>query len=276
LRHLRWSRLVVALSLPGSAFAQAPPEPRYGYEVASIKKADPAAHGVMIGRGPQGGLKTTNTNLLTLMTFAYGVRDYQIIDAPGWARGEGFDVSFTPDKPEVFPKPGEGDLKALESMMDRQRQRVQAILRDRFGLQLRMETRELPIYSLNIAKSGSKLKPPDETRKGPSIGVSPEKGELTGVGANMRMLTDILSNILKQPVVDHTGVEGIFDLKLKWKPDAFVGGPGSAPPGEPPVSDAEGPSIFTAISEQLGLKLESKKGPVQVYVIEKAERPSEN
>jgi bla regulator protein blaR1 len=273
---MQWTRSIVGFLLSFGAAAQSPPEPRYGYEVASIKKADPSARGVRIGPGAQGGLRTTNTNLMVLMTFAYDVRDYQIIDAPGWARGEGFDVSFTPDKPEVLPKPGEGDAKSLETMMDRQRQRMQAILRDRFSLKLRLETRELPIYVLTPAKNGSKLKPPEEGEKGPSMMMNPEKGELTGVGANMRMLTNVLSNILKRPVVDQTGVEGTFDMKLKWAPDSFVGGPSGAPPSESPAPEADGPSIFTAITEQLGLRLESKKGPVTVYVVEKVERPSEN
>jgi bla regulator protein blaR1 len=188
---------------------------------------------------------------------------------------ESFDVSFTADKPEAFPKPGEADAKAMGTLMDRQRQRMQAVLRDRFGLKLRVETRELPIYMLSPAKNGSKLKAPEEAGKGPSMMTNPETGDLTGTGANMRMLTNILSNILKRPVVDNTGVEGTFDVKLHWKPDTFVGS-AAAPAGEPLVSEIEGASIFTAITEQLGLRLESKKGPVTVYVVEKVERPTEN
>src|SRR5450432_2544685 len=118
MRNIRLAEWVFGLAvgfLTGvSALAQAPPEPKYGYEVVSIKKSDPAARGVRIGPGPQGGLKSMNTNLMVLLTFAYDVRDYQIIDAPGWAKGEGFDVSFTPDKPETPPKPGETDAKSME------------------------------------------------------------------------------------------------------------------------------------------------------------------
>src|SRR5882724_11697320 len=127
MRKVQWFGLMCAFSTAFGAQAQAPPEPKYGYEVVSIKKADPAARGVRIGPGPQGGMRTTNTNLMTLLTFAWDVRDYQIIDAPGWARTEGFDLTFTPDKPEALPKPGEADAKAMETMMDRQRQRMQAI-----------------------------------------------------------------------------------------------------------------------------------------------------
>jgi len=275
MQNIRRFAVVAGFVAGVCAFAQAPPEPKYGYEVVSIKKADPAARGVRIGPGPQGGLRTTNTSLMTLLTFSYDVRDYQIIDAPGWVKGESFDVSFTPDKPEALPGPGT-DVKSIETMMERQRQRMQAILRDRFGLKLRVETRELPIYALTPAKGGTKLKAPEEGGKGPSMMMNPEKGELTGIGANMRMLTNVLSNILKRPVTDESGFNGPFDMKLQWKPDSFVGGPGGPPPGEAPPVEVEGASIFTAITEQLGLKLESKKGPVTVYIVEKVERPSEN
>jgi bla regulator protein blaR1 len=258
------------------AVAQVPPEPTYGYEVVSVKKSDPEARGVRIGPGPQGGLRTSNTNLMVLLTFAYDVRDYQILDAPGWSKGEGFDVSFTPEKPEAPIKPGEADAKSMETMMQRQRQRMQAVLRDRFGVKLRMETRELPIYGLAIAKNGSKLKEPEAGGKGPSMMMNGDKGELTATGANMRMLTNVLSNILKRPVVDETGIDSTFDMTLQFKPDSFVGGPGTPPSGETPAADVEGASIFTAITEQLGLRLVSKKGPVTVYVVESAERPSEN
>jgi uncharacterized protein (TIGR03435 family) len=274
--NIRRFACLIALLASLEALAQTPPVPTYGYEVVSVKKSDPAARGVRIGPGPQGGLRTTNTSLMVLLTFAYDVRDYQILEAPGWSKGEGFDVSFTPEKPETPLKPGEVDAKSIETMMQRQRQRMQAVLRDRFGMKLRMETRELPIYGLTTAKSGSKLKEPEAGGKGPSMMMNPEKGELTGIGTNMRMLTNVLSNILKRPVVDETGVDSTFDIKLQWKPDSFVGGTGTPPPGEPPVEDVEGASIFTAITEQLGLRLVSKKGPVTVYVVEQAERPSEN
>jgi bla regulator protein blaR1 len=272
----RFASLFLGLLACLHAPAQAPAEPTYGYEVVSVKKSDPAARGIRIGPGPQGGLRSSNTTLMVLLTFAYDVRDYQILEAPGWSKNEGFDVSFTPEKPETPLKPGEADAKSMETMMHRQRQRMQAVLRDRFGAKLRMETRDLPIYSLTIAKSGSKLKEPEAGGKGPGMMMNGDKGELTGVGANMRMLTNVLSNILKRPVVDETGIDSTFDMKLQWKPDSFVGGPDAPSAGEAPVADVEGASIFTAITEQLGLRLVSKKGPVTVYVVEKAERPSEN
>jgi bla regulator protein blaR1 len=257
-------------------FAQAPPEPKFNYEVASVKKSDPAARGTRISPGPQGGLRTTNTNLLLLLTFAYDVRDYQILEAPGWAKSEGFDISFTPDKPEAVPQSGGSGAKSMETMMDRQRQRMQSVLRDRFGVKLRLETRDLPICVLTLAKGGSKLRTPSGAGKGPSMMMNPEKGELVGVGADMRMLTNVLSNILRRPVIDQTGIDGVFDMKLQWSPQSQVGGTADPLPGETPLAETDSSSIFTAMTEQLGLRLESSKGPVKVYVVEKAERPGEN
>jgi len=210
----RFASLSLGLLACLDARAQAPPEPPYGYGVVSVKKSDPAARGIRIGPGPQGGLHSSNTTVMVLLTFAYDVRDYQILEAPGRSKSEGFDVSFTPEKPGTPLKPGEADAKSMETMMHRQRQRMQAVLRDRFGVKLRMETRDLPIYSLTLAKSGSKLKEPEGTGEGPSMMMNQEKGGLTGIGANMRMLTNVLSNILKRPVVDETGTDSTFDMKL--------------------------------------------------------------
>jgi uncharacterized protein (TIGR03435 family) len=242
--------------------------PQYGYEVASVKKSDPDERNVRIGPGPQGGIRTVNTSLITLISFAWDVRDYQIVDAPAWAKTQGFDVSFVPDKPEALPGPGSA-MTAVETMMDRQRIRTQAVLRDRFGLEMRQETRQLPVYTLTEAKGGHKLKPATEGR-GPSLNFNVDRGEILGVGVNMRLLANSLANNLKRPVVDDTGITGSYDFKLVWKLD----GPGADEKAAPPAADD--PHIFTAITEQLGLHLESKRGPVTVYVIEKAERPGDN
>lgn len=264
----RTSSWAAALWTASVLVAQAPPEPKYGYEVASIKKAVPGP-GVRIGPGPQGGMRTQNTNLMTLITFAYDVREYQVLEAPGWAKGHGFDVSFTPDKPEALPGPGSGILE-METMMNRQRQRLQAILRDRFGLVLRVETRLMPVYGLVEAKGGNKLTAASGAGKGPGMQTNAEKGVLTGTGANMRMLSNILSNLLKRPVVNETTLDGPYDLKLEWKPDTLATGP------KQDAVELEGASVFTAITEQPGLRLEAKKGPVTVYVVQKADRPEDN
>jgi uncharacterized protein (TIGR03435 family) len=208
---------------------------------------------------------------MQLLTFAYKVRDYQVAGAPGWVTTDRFDVTFTPEKTEATPRPGAAP-KEIESFLARNQQRMQAVFRDRFGLVLRAETHELPIYALVPAKGGIKLTPSTNAANGPSLqGV---RGRLTGVGVTLRMLAGNLSVQLERPVMDETGSEDRqYDFKLEFAPETSAeGGP---PQGAPPAP-ADGPSIFTALSEQLGLRLEPRKGPVPVYVIEKIEKPSEN
>ena len=193
-------------------------------------------------------------------TFAYSVNDDQTADAPGWATSDRFDVNFTPDKGEITPGPGTAP-KEIEAWTDRNKQRLQAILRDRFGLVLRAETRQLPIYALVPAKGGMKLTPAANAT--PFMRFGP--GGATGTGATMHFLADYLSGILGRPVNDETGTDDHqYDFKLEYAPESSANGAS----GEPaPPSDV--PSIFTALTEQLGLRLEARKGPVPVYVIEK-------
>ncbi|HEX3878250.1 MAG TPA: M56 family metallopeptidase [Bryobacteraceae bacterium] len=245
-----------------------PPAPAYTYDAVSIHRSNPDEHGSRIGPGPQGGMRTQNTTTMMLLTFAYGVRDYQISGAPGWVSSDHFDITFTPDKPEATPKQGI-PLKELDAFMSRNRQRTQAVLRDRFGLILRAETHELPIYALTVAKGGPKLTPQEDPKRGPSLQGS--KTRITGVGATIAILAGHLSVVLGRPVKDETGLDGRYDFKLEWTPDSP-----EEPSPEAPITAEAGPSIFTAITEQLGLRLESKKGPVPVYVIEKIDKPSEN
>src|SRR6185437_8355348 len=143
---------VAAVSLPfalGVLRAQTlPPAPTANYGVVSIRKSDPGATNRMIGPGPQGGRRTVNTPALMLITAAYDVPAYQVLGAPGWASSQGYDVSFTPETTEA-------------ASADRNAQRLRAVLRDRFNLVLRAETRELPIYNLTVTKGGHGLAPHD-------------------------------------------------------------------------------------------------------------------
>jgi bla regulator protein BlaR1 len=246
-----------------------PPAPAYTYEVASIHKSSPGQQGSRIGPGAGGGLRAVNVTAMQLLTFAYKVRDYQIADAPGWMTSDRFDVNFTPDKTEASPRPGVAP-KEIEAFIGRNQQRMQAVFRDRFGLVLRAETHELPIYALVPAKGGTKLTPSANAERGPSLQGGP--GRVTGIGATLRLLAGQLSAVLGRPVIDETGSDDRqYDFKLEYTPEIPVQG---APEEAPPPGD--GPSIFTALTEQLGLRLESRKGPVPVYVIEKIEKPTEN
>jgi uncharacterized protein (TIGR03435 family) len=168
---------------------------------------------------------------------------------------------------------------------------VQSLLADRFSLRLSHKTEILPIYALVIAKTGAKLqesKPSENYSSGAKRHVGEEgefsmsQGQLTAQGFSIEGLVWLLSRSLGRPVLDQTGLRGNYDFTLQWTPDeghgsmANVqtdGGPGTV---APPLPGSSGPSIFTAIQEQLGLKLEPTKGPLDVIVIDHVERPSEN
>jgi uncharacterized protein (TIGR03435 family) len=163
-------------------------------------------------------------------------------------------------------------VNELDSVMSRQKQQTQAVLRDRFGLILRAETRELPIYALILAKGGHKLSPPTVTNHGVFLQARGTQRIASGPGATIKMLAESLARELGRPVTNETGLDGLYDFKLEWTRDS----PARPPSPDEPASAPGGPSIFTAVTEQLGLRLESRKGPVPVYVIEKIEKPGEN
>jgi uncharacterized protein (TIGR03435 family) len=250
---------VAAVSLPfvlGVLRAQTlPPASTLSYDVVSIRKSPPDGKAPSISPGPEGGLRTHNTPMLLLIGDAYNVQGYQIIGAPGWASSQGFDITFTPDKAEALVSPSSGPKPApIAAAMDRDLIRLQAVLRDRFGLVLRSETREMPIYNLVQAKGGAKL-PPPASPGGKSSNIRSRGGQLIGTDVTVARFAELLSTVLERPVRDLTELSGSFDFKV--------------------VPDAD-ESIIAALSEQLGLKVESAKGPVQVYVVEKLLMPSGN
>jgi uncharacterized protein (TIGR03435 family) len=250
---------VAAVSLPfalGILRAQTlPPSPTLTYDAVSIHKSEPGNNGHLFRPGPEGGLRTVNIAVAGLIAFAYHVQDYQIIGAPGWVATQGYDISFTPDKTETPLTPSSGPA-ALQGFMDRNAIRLQAVLRDRFGLVLRSESRELPIFNLTQVKGGHKLTP---HVGGGGVSLGSNGREITGTDVTVEMLAGQLSVLLDRPVHNETHLDGEFDFKV-------------TPDSDGPMSE----SLFTALPEQLGLKLESAKGPVQVYVVEKIEQPTEN
>jgi bla regulator protein blaR1 len=261
----------------------------YEYEAASIKPNKSDTNMVRLMFSPD-GLTATNGTLQMLIHAAYGVEDHQISGGPGWLNSDHYDIEAKMDSAtaEALHK-----LSEDQGRLERQRM-LQALLADRFKLTIHRETKELPIYALVIAKNGPKIQEarPGDTypngfkgpdgRAGAGMFFMNGNGSVTGQGIPIENLTRLLSRQLGRTVVDKTGLTGKYDFTVKWTPDESQGamfkGPGSGPQGSAskPPPDSSGPSIFTAIQEQLGLKLESQKGLVEILVIDHVEKPSEN
>jgi bla regulator protein blaR1 len=243
-----------------------PPAPEYTYEVVSIKRNNSGDGNSMMGPGAQGGMRGTNVSVMQLLTHAYDAREYQFVGAPGWATTDRFDLHFTPDKPDVGPSPGI-PRPQLEGWFNRSRHRLRAILRDRFGLVLRAETRDMPMYALTVDKKGHKLKPAANPAQ---MHLMANQRKIAGTAAHMKMLSDSLAGLVGRYVANETGLDDLYDFQVEWTPTQVVPNESEA------ASPGGGASIFTALTEQLGLKLVAKRGPVPVFAVEKIEKPTEN
>lgn len=243
--------------------------PQKSFEVASVKPN-------FSGDGPSDPkvsperFSWTNVTLRQLVQVAYDVRPYQLIAFPAWADNARFDVSATTG---VVASPGQ-----MNSML-------QSLLADRFDLAMHREQREVPAYALVLARPGSKLgpgihpstkdcesvraRPLDSiTAQAECAGCSPQLGlaRLNVSGVRISFLASGLTRIFERPVVDKTSLSGTFDVELSWTPD-----PTMLPNGVPSPSSVPsgGPSIFTALEEQLGLKVVSDRAPVDVLVVDR-------
>jgi uncharacterized protein (TIGR03435 family) len=236
------------------------------FDVAAIHphSPEPHEHNSIWSSPFDGHFKATNVSLIMLIQWAWQTPETRILGAPAWAGTTMFNIEAAADASV------DAQLKALSSDAGRQQKErmVQALLADRFKLVTHTETRELPIYDLVVAKDGPKLGDLKDT--GTSINLGRDHMEVQGSNS-VSLLADQLSKVVGRDVIDKSGIAGRYDLKLHWTPDdsATSTADGSA-------ADASGPSIFTALEEQLGLKLEPAKGPVRVLVIDHAEMPSEN
>jgi bla regulator protein blaR1 len=263
------------------------------FEVASIKPtsaSDP--HRVMFGMQPGGRFSANNVSLKQLMLFSFGIREYQLTGLPSWADSERYDITAKGEDdgsavPNRMPTQAE-----MQSRQEKTRAMMQDLLAERFGLKFHRETKDLPIYSLVPAKGGPKLvekkqEPVVDATGGPSVdgGRGPQprgqmirmgRGSITGEQMSTAMLVNQLSSILGRNVVDKTGLTGQYDVKLSWAPDESQGALIPGHEDRPESSGSDGPSVFTALQEQLGLKLESGKGPVEVVVVDKVEKPTQN
>jgi uncharacterized protein (TIGR03435 family) len=239
------------------------------FEAASIKPAAPMGMGMMrvgISMLPGGRVSMSGVTLRLLIEQAYGVKDYQIVGGPSWLGSERYDITAKPEE---------------SATQDQVKIMIQALLKDRFKLQFHRETKELPTYALVVAKGGPKMHVSEvvagsDGQKGQRVNMM-GRGNITAEGASMSVLANLLGQRLGKPVFDKTELTANYDLKLDWSPEEGPQGMMKGPAGDgPSASDNTGASIFTALQEQLGLKLESTKGPVEIMVIERAEKASEN
>jgi uncharacterized protein (TIGR03435 family) len=248
------------------AFGQ-PATPQPEFEAVSIKP-NKSGNGPEAFHPSRGGrLSVTNKTLRDLIKWAYGVRDFQISGEPGWVDSERYDVAAKADgNPRFdFLQP------TFETMF-------QSVLVDRFKLTLHHQTKELPVFLLVVAKNGPKIHPVDEgdcpevpTPENPCRSLRPTKfGRLTGQKAPISALALMIAVTTNGTVLDKTGLKGSYSYTLDW--NAYLQPP---LPGVFDPSSME-PAISAALQEQLGLKLDFSKGPVDILVIDHVERPSEN
>jgi uncharacterized protein (TIGR03435 family) len=246
--------LIVTMSFSGIPVgAQTPAGQSLAFDAATVKRNMSAASG-WSSDSTNGLLRITNATMQSLITYAFDVRDFQISGGPGWLTADRYDITGKPES-------GAHDAQMKEML--------RTLLAERFQLQTHRETKNGSVYALVVARSGMKL----EVTKSPNHRTSHTSADTDGKrtfhaeGFNMDELAASLAAILRQTVVDRTGDAGKYDFELSWMPD-----PGTSNN----AVDSSGPSIFTALQEQLGLRLESQKGPIPILVIDRIERPSEN
>lgn len=271
--------------------AQAPAAPadKPKFEVASVRENTADDGKVMIGIQPGGRFTAVNVALWDLIRQAFAVQRTQIVGAPDWTETARYDIVAKAES--EIPRGGPGaPIGPLNFMM-------QDLLEDRFKLRAHRETRDMPIYALVLARSDKKFGasfqpstvdcaamrgrggraggPPGPPPPGqrPICGMRMGPHEVSASGVPLVQFTQVLSQLTQRIVVDRTGLTGNFDIDLTFTPDRMPQGP--PPPGVPlPSIDPNGPSLFTALQEQLGLKLDSERAPVEVLVIDHVERPT--
>ena len=290
LGHAGAARFVVSLIAVGSMtsaalWARAQGSPRLSFAVASVKVNKSGAGLVRLSTLP-GRFSAVNVTLRMLLRNAYNIPDSRMSGGPSWIGIDRFDVEARSDGAEPAAQ-----VRAM----------LRSLLEDRFKLNARIETRDLPVYALIVARSDGKLgnqlrrsgdacvpptppagappPPPPPPGATPTVTQCPSilaPGAISGRQLTMGRLAETLSPWIDRTVIDRTGLEGNFDVDLQWMFDrSLSGGPGDFGRGGPPPS-SDLPSLFTAIQEQLGLKLASQRGAVETLLIDRAEKPVED
>jgi uncharacterized protein (TIGR03435 family) len=265
--------------------------PKREYEIISIKPTDPANRAGRSGLlYTADGLTGHNVGVMALVRAAYEVENFQISGAPKWFDSEHYEIEAKMDAAtaDEVRKLGPEKSQTLRQQM------MQALLADRFNFTAHQETKDVPIYSMVIAKGGSKLQEPkpDETYakgiKGPdgqpfkdAIFFSGRSPQITMMAqaASTSSLASVLAGRLGRPVIDKTGLTAKYDFSFPFAPDEVqsTSVPSGSPSGLPTTApDSNLPTLMVAIEEHLGLKLESGKGPAALIVIDRVEKPSGN
>jgi uncharacterized protein (TIGR03435 family) len=235
------------------------------FEVATIKPSDPAHPEQIIAlRGAE--VITTNVTVHALINLAYWLHPKQLTGGPAWTESDKFDMAGKPDAP------GQPNVDLMKVM-------IQKLLADRFQLKFHFEKRDLSVYAITIAKTGATITRSQDDPKGIpgwNFRRTPSGMTMSFRNSPLSQFAALLQNSTDKPVVDQSGLSERYDFTLTFTPDpaqaALLGGP---PPPAADNPDAA-PDLFTAFQQQLGLKLESTKAPVDVLVIDKVEKPSEN
>jgi uncharacterized protein (TIGR03435 family) len=277
-----WCLTTVIMAMPRAAQVVTTPQTANpsahlpAYDVASIKPGKSGDGSTLLFR--LDGFTANGLPLKFLIKEAYGIEEDQISGAPNWVNSETYDIEAKVDG---------ADAAELEKLsQDQRRLMLQTFLGDRFKLKIHWETKQLPILALVIAKNGPKLqeakpgdtypngiKGPDGKPEGHAGPMMWGGGRLNGRGIEIAALAPPLTQQLGRIVQDRTGIKGKYDIELRWTDDATAS---MGTPDGRPESDSSGPSIFTAIQEQLGLRLDSQRAPVNVLVIDHLERPAAN
>jgi uncharacterized protein (TIGR03435 family) len=278
----------LAGTTPGAAQSQvqatAAAPPKYEFEAASIKPVVDCSGDFLPGFTVD-GYRAECISLRYLIRAAYGVKDNELLGVQDWLNTQLYDLEAKMDSSVVdaLAKLTPDQLKLARQQM------LQALLAERFNLKIHRETKEEPVYFLSVGKNGPKLQDakPGDTHTFPGPDGSAVRGQIqlgSGSGGSrkagahsvsMSLFGEYLSFVLARPVVDRTGLTGAYDFTLEWMPDmAQTPIPDAANADNLP--GAPGASIFMAIQEQLGLKLEAGKAPIEVVVIDHVERPSGN
>jgi uncharacterized protein (TIGR03435 family) len=278
----------VTIAVGGGGAAPAGPAAPLGpmsFEVASVKPNNSGDGNIRFGIQPGGRFTAVNVPVRQLIIFAYQLQNFQLIDAPAWTQNERYDILASAGR--EIPNTPLGQAGPIQMM-------VRSLLADRFKLVVRNERRELPTYALMLnrpdGRLGAALKPaatdcaalfaaargrggapaPPDPNAPIQCGQQQGPGRIRAGSVSMRQFAQSLSGTVQRVVVDKTGLMGNFDFELTFTPDQLPQGP--APPGAPPLPASDGPSIFTALQEQLGLKLEAERGQVDVVVVQSVDR----